>query len=273
MRCVRSAALVPAEPCTDVVRAPEEDSFDDGTIITNPGNNACSKAAAADAFAYGDPPPDVVAPCVAAVRAGPSRPAAGTKVNVTAAAFDLSGVASAQVRIGKGKPVAMTGVNGVGNTVRKLTGSIKVPTKGTQSICVRATDTQGKVSAWVFTRVTVMILPPEPTPAPAPGSGASPDPGSSTASWPDLETTRARGRVEAPRKVTPFPAGAGVAPAAGCTPPAACFRGTALCRGARPIRQVDTPGMSGNRTCHPGRGVPPARVRTRTIPTERSATA
>ena len=88
--------------------APEEDSCADGTI-TNPGNNACCKAGAAYAFAYGDPPRDVVAPYVEAVRAGPSRAAAGAKVKVTVTELHLSGVASAQVRTGKGKPVAMTG--------------------------------------------------------------------------------------------------------------------------------------------------------------------
>ena len=155
---------------TVVIGATGEASCDDGSI-TNPGDDGCAYAGAAYLFI-----PDTAPPRVRSVRTKPGSPAAGTKVTVTATARDPSGVVSAQVRVGKGKPVAMKGVNGFGRTTQKLTGSIRVPSSGRQSICVRATDGQGNRSPWRCTKVTVTALIPDPSPVPSPDPGSSPVP-------------------------------------------------------------------------------------------------
>ena len=164
-----------------VIGADYEQSCATG-IDGNGSDDGCSGAGAAYVFAA-----DRSGPTIGSIRSKPGRPAAGTKVKVTAVASDPSGVASAEVRVGKGKAVAMRGVGGFGQLTQPLAGSILVPRAGRQSICIRATDSAGNRSPWRCTKVTVSAF--EPLPSPTPSPLPSPEPPSSPAPSPGPEAS------------------------------------------------------------------------------------
>jgi hypothetical protein len=94
------------------------------------------------------PPPDQTLPVVSGVTLDPPSALTGQQVVVSAWASDPQGIASADFRIDNGEWTSMVAMDGYFGSANESVGAaFSVGVAGTHDICVRATDTNGAVSA------------------------------------------------------------------------------------------------------------------------------
>jgi len=115
------------------------------------------------------------APVTTDIRVSPSRPTTGRRLVVSASVVDVSGVRSAVVRLGPGRPSRMRALGDTGSAELAFRSSLRAPGGASVNVCVRATDTIGLVSPWSCRRVRL-----EPSwveeAAPAPSASLPPEP-------------------------------------------------------------------------------------------------